>query len=169
MTDLPTLALSIRQPWAWAIIHAGKDIENRSWQAINHGLRQRGRIAVHAAKGMTRDEYDDASGFMQQVMAIECPPARDLLRGGIIGSVEVVDVVTDSDSPWFFGPRGLVLHSPRPCEFIPAAGALGYFKWIPAPWDITPKPARWMLPAVQKAEAEKAQAETDGDLFSCRN
>ncbi len=29
MTE-PMLALSIRQPWAWAIIHAGKDVENRS-------------------------------------------------------------------------------------------------------------------------------------------
>ncbi len=26
----PMLALSIRQPWAWAVIHAGKDVENRS-------------------------------------------------------------------------------------------------------------------------------------------
>ena len=57
---LPPLALSVRQPWAWAIIHAGKDVENRSWQAVNHGLRRRGRIAIHAAKGLTRDEYDDA-------------------------------------------------------------------------------------------------------------
>ena len=24
-------ALTIKQPWAWAIIHAGKDIENRDW------------------------------------------------------------------------------------------------------------------------------------------
>ena len=23
------LAVSIRQPWAWAVIHAGKDVENR--------------------------------------------------------------------------------------------------------------------------------------------
>lgn len=26
MTDLPPFALSIRQPWAWAIVNAGKDI-----------------------------------------------------------------------------------------------------------------------------------------------
>lgn len=52
MSDLPTIALSVRQPWAWAIIYAGKDIENRSWQAVNRGLKQRGRVAIHAAKGM---------------------------------------------------------------------------------------------------------------------
>ena len=24
-------ALSLRQPWAWAVVHAGKSIENRRW------------------------------------------------------------------------------------------------------------------------------------------
>jgi len=27
-------ALSIKQPWVWAILHAGKDVEN----ALEHGL-----------------------------------------------------------------------------------------------------------------------------------
>jgi len=31
---LPSIALSVRQPWAWAIIHAGKPVENRSKLAI---------------------------------------------------------------------------------------------------------------------------------------
>jgi hypothetical protein len=144
--DLPDLALSVRQPWAWAIIHAGKDIENRSWQAVNHGLKWRGRIAVHAAKGMTRDEYNDGGDFMLS-LGIKCPPAVDLLRGGIIGSVEVIDVVSRSDSPWFFGPRGLVLRDPMPCEFIPCYGTLGYFEWRKGACGIVPvvKPAKWML------------------------
>ena len=25
-------ALSIRPPWAWAILHAAKDVENRTWK-----------------------------------------------------------------------------------------------------------------------------------------
>ena len=141
--DFPEIALSVRQPWAWAIIHAGKDIENRSWQAVNHGLRKRGRTAIHAAKGMTKDEYDDASDFIADCGFL-CPPARDLLRGGIIGSVEVIDVVSESNSPWFFGPRGLVLRDPRPCTFTPSIGALGYFKWAEADKSIVPQPAAWM-------------------------
>lgn len=36
--ELPETALSVRQPLAWAIIHCGKDIENRSWRALCHGL-----------------------------------------------------------------------------------------------------------------------------------
>lgn len=151
MTNLPVLALSVRQPWAWAIIHAGKDIENRSWQAVNHGLRQRGRIAIHAAKGMTREEYEDAAKFINGLGA-SCPLARDLLRGGIIGSVEVVDVVQESESPWFFGPRGLVFRDPQPCDFIPAKGELGYFRWAPADASSVPPPARWMLPTSPREE-----------------
>lgn len=164
MTDLPELALSVRQPWAWAIIYAGKDIENRSWQAVNHGLRVRGRIAIHAAKGMTQYEYDDAAGFMRQVCGVECPAPADLLRGGIIGSVEVVDVVKDSSSPWFMGPRGLVLADPQSCQFVAAVGALGYFKWKAAGPEIVPPPAKWMLPTATAPANAQPTADPESPL-----
>jgi ASCH domain len=35
-------ALSVRQPWAWAIISALKDIENRGWP-----IHYRGDILIH--------------------------------------------------------------------------------------------------------------------------
>ena len=143
MTLLPRLALSVRQPWAWAIIHAGKDIENRSWQAVNHGLKQRGRIAIHAAKGMTRDEYEGAAEYMRRI-GVKCPHPADLVRGCIIGSVEVVDVVKDSDSPWFMGPRGLVLRAPEPCEPVMSIGNLGYFNWKESEAMEAIEPAKWM-------------------------
>lgn len=146
MDSLPELALSVRQPWAWAIIYGGKDIENRSWQATNHGLTVRGRKAIHAAKGMTRDEYDDASTFIRRDMGIDCPDPAYLTRGAIIGSVDVVDVVKESESRWFFGPRGLVLRNPIPCKPIPCIGALGYFRWTEADPSVMPAPAKWMLP-----------------------
>lgn len=172
----PKLALSVRQPWAWAIIHAGKDIENRSWQAVNHGLRQRGRIAVHAAKGLAKTEYEDARDTINEILAaapdfgLRCPEARDLLRGGIIGTVGVVDVVTESDSDWFFGPRGLVLRNPLPLrDFIPAVGALGYFNWTPGDASIVPPPAKWMLPPGEPAAAPSPETRQSAppapDLF----
>jgi hypothetical protein len=125
-----------------------KDIENRSWQAVNHGLRKRGRVAIHASKGMTKEEYEDASEFIADIGFL-VPPARELLRGGIIGSVEVVDVVNESESPWFCGPRGLVLRDPKPCVFVPSVGALGYFRWKEAEQSIVPAPSAWMLPKRQ--------------------
>lgn len=145
-TTLPARALSVRQPWAWAIIFAGKDVENRSWQAVKHGLHVRGRIAIHAAKGMTRHEYESAADFMRTI-DVECPPARDLWRGMIIGFVDVVDVVTESASPWFFGPRGLVLENPESCLPTPVSGALGYFDWQSRRTTEFVQPAKWMLPA----------------------
>lgn len=164
MTDLPKIALSVRQPWAWAIVYASKDIENRSWQAVNHGLRKRGRIAVHASKGMTKEEYEEARGFIDR-LGYTTPDPHALFRGGIIGSVEVVDVVSDSDSPWFFGPRGLVLKDPRPCQFVPAQGALGYFEWSPAGPSTVPKPAAWMLPKPPKLTATVSRFNPEPMLF----
>jgi hypothetical protein len=173
VSDLPQLALSVRQPWAWAIIHAAKDIENRTWQAVNHGLKKRGRIAIHASKGMGKEEYEDARDFINEILAaspdfgMRCPAAIDLLRGGIVGSVDVVDVVTDSDSAWFCGPRGLVLRKPLSCEFVPSVGALGYFEWKPADRSVVPQPAKWMLPIEPKAEKAPPppRATTQGTLL----
>jgi len=30
-------ALMVRQPWAWAIIYSGKDVENRRWRTSYRG------------------------------------------------------------------------------------------------------------------------------------
>jgi hypothetical protein len=142
--EIPDIALSVRQPWAWAILHAGKDIENRSSAAVGKGSMVAGRrIAIHAAKGMTQDEYLEAARFMF-TLGVVCPPARELLRGGIIGSVRVIDIVRASESPWFFGPRGLVLKAPEACAFIPSVGALGFFRWKPKDGGAPEPPARWM-------------------------
>ena len=95
-------ALSIRQPWAWLIIHGGKDIENRCWPT-----KFRGRMLIHAAKGMTRAEHEDAIDFA--VGAIQARPKAgakmttlrdlgfafdDLQRGGIVGE-QRIDVLLE--------------------------------------------------------------------------
>lgn len=114
-------ALSIRQPWAWLIIHGGKDIENRTWHTSH-----RGRFLVHAAKGMTKDEYHFACGFAHG-LGVRIPPAKELLHGGIIGSVELVDSVNRHESPWYMGEKAFVLRDPDPLRFIPLNGKLGFF------------------------------------------
>lgn len=151
--QLPTKALSVRQPWAWAIIFAGKDIENRSWQAINHGLRVRGTIVLHAGKGMTKGEYEDAAEFMDSI-GIKCPLPADLWRGAVIGTVDVIDVVSASSSPWYFGPRGLVLTNPKPLFPVPVSGALGYFNWQERRTNSFPEAAKWMRPNQPKPDPQ---------------
>lgn len=118
------IALSIRQPWAWLIVHAGKDIENRTWPT-----RFRGRFLVHASKGMTHAEYEAACDhlWLHGGPAIEPPDFHALERGGIVGSVELVDCVRGSASPWFIGPFGFALRDPKPMTFVPLLGQLGFF------------------------------------------
>lgn len=127
-----SLVISVRQPWAWLIIHAGKDIENRDWKDWNPGLKVRGRVLIHASQGMTRMEYDDVREFfycdIDSPHGLTLPKFEALERGGIIGSVEIVDVVTMSNSPWFFGPKGLVLRDPQPLPFYRCKGQLGFFR-----------------------------------------
>jgi hypothetical protein len=147
--SLPARALSIRQPWAWAILHAGKDVENRGARAVTLGAMTTGPVAVHASKGMTRDEYEGAARFMASLGAV-CPPPDDLVRGAIVGAVHVTAIVEEWASPWFFGPRGLVLLAPTALATpIPVGGELGFFDWrknVGQPWSATaiaePKP--WM-------------------------
>lgn len=146
MADVPRLALSIRQPWAYAVAAGWKDIENRDWRKPNPGLHFRGRVAIHASRGMTRDEYEGARSTFRHC-GFEPPPAHELVRGAIIGTAEIVDMVKQSDSPWFFGRIGLVVANARLlAEPIPCSGALGFFEWRPG--GEIDKPAKWMVRAV---------------------
>lgn len=128
-------ALSIRQPWAWAILYAGKDVENRSWKPWNPDRKFRGQFIIHAGIGMTQMEYSDFQATMHDVSAVtpflrhqHIPPFDDLPRGGFVGIARVIDVVADSASPWFCGPIALRLADAKPLQrFIPFKGQLGFF------------------------------------------
>lgn len=120
--------LSVRQPWAWAIISGGKDVENRS-----RSSKFRGRLYVHASKAPAED-VDEMCEKAAEEKGVE--PARIRARyereealGKVIGSVEVVDVVTESDSRWFEENQfGFVLRKPRRlAEPISLSGGLGIF------------------------------------------
>ena len=117
------IALSIRQPWAWLIVNGHKDIENRSWPT-----KVRGTVLVHAGKRIDHEDYDECVDICIDIGA-ELPDKFDL--GGIVGSVEIVDCVAKSDSPWFFGAYGFVLRNAKPLPFRPCRGQLGFFEVAP--------------------------------------
>ena len=120
-------AISVRQPWAWLLIHGGKDIENRDWPT-----RFRGQIGIQAAKGMTLCEYWDAIDFVIRIdgpLALSIPAPEELVRGSIIGTMILRDCVTDSISPWFQGKYGFVMTNPEPCDPIAVRGALGIWEY----------------------------------------
>jgi hypothetical protein len=112
-------ALSIQQPWAYAILYCGKDIENRDWYTP-----VRGRILIHAGKKINLGDLY----YIEGNYGVTLPKAEDLQRGGIIGSVEIVDCVMKSDSKWFFGKYGFVLRNPIALPFTPYRGQLGFFE-----------------------------------------
>ncbi|KAF1072667.1 MAG: hypothetical protein GAK45_00102 [Pseudomonas citronellolis] len=114
-------ALSIRQPWAWLIVNGHKPIENRDW-----ATHFRGRVLIHASKGMTHDEYQDARDLALE-QGINIPQPHELERGGIVGEAYVYGCVNHSRSPWFFGKFGFELADAKPLPFQPIKGRLGFF------------------------------------------
>jgi len=141
---IPPFAISVRQPWAWAIIHAGKDVENRVKRAITLGRMDRHpELAIHAATGMTRDEYESARDFMASI-GVDCPRPDKLVRGAIIGSVTIQGITKNSPSKWFFGPWALMLIRPLPTDPVPCVGHLGAFEWERGYTDEVREPLPWM-------------------------
>jgi len=118
-------ALSIKQPWVWAILHAGKDVENRSWQRSH-----RGWLALHASGQPRRGAV--------MPRGIHCPELKTLDYSAICGVARVVDMRTTSRSKWMYRPDdgsinyGWILAEvtalPKP---IACKGALGL--WTVAP------------------------------------
>ena len=112
-------ALSLMQPWPWAIFYLGKDIENRG-----KATRIRGRILIHASK-----TYDhEGAKWIEKQFGIKAPGPTRLPMGGIVGSVEITDCVEKSDSKWFVGPKGYVLKNAKESKFIPYRGMPGFFE-----------------------------------------
>ncbi len=110
-------ALSVRQPWAWLIVHGFKDIENRTWRT-----GYRGPVLIHAGKKV---DVEAIELIREQFPEIELP--LDFETGGIVGASWIEDCVESSTSPWFCGPCGFVLSMASPCEFVPYRGQLGFF------------------------------------------
>ena len=115
-----------------AIIHSGKDIENRVWTTT-----YRGPLLIHAAKPLTKPAYADFLLACKEEgrRVVDIPAHHELLRqtGGIVGIVDLVDVVEKSRSKWFCGPYAFVLKNPKPLPFRPMPGKLGLF-------DVSPRP-----------------------------
>jgi hypothetical protein len=120
-------ALSLSQPWCWAVLHAGKHVENRSWQPPLDMIDQ--QIALHAAKSWDGSAVTffidlDLHGFPSE--------RRDYPVSAIVGLATIDRIVTKPDTlpddqrRWFFGEYGWVIRNvlslPRP---VPCRGFQG--------------------------------------------
>jgi ASCH domain len=116
-------ALSVRQPWAHSIIHLGKDVENRTWRT-----HYRGPLLIHASSRECLDGW-----CWLGARGIYLPVDVELPMGGVVGQVDLVDVIEDSDSPWAMEDYWhWVLQNPRPLPFRVCKGRLGLFSPDPS-------------------------------------
>jgi hypothetical protein len=130
--------LTVRQPWAHAIIFGGKDVENR---ARNIAGSYRGPVAIHAGR-TTATLASDQRRLLEQLGSLEeFFEGEDIIGGAILGVVDLIDVHTADDYEQTKNLRGLwptcsqwaervgfhlVLANPRPLTTpIPFKGALG--------------------------------------------
>ena len=145
-------AITVRQPWAWQIIHQGKNVENRT---RNIAGKYRGPVAIHA--GLQPDKEALRRLPKRAPEWVTAPRVFDY--GVILGVVDLVDVhyahscLTRRDGLALVGPAEpccgqwaqrdvyhLVLANARPISKnpvadpgIPCRGALGL--WTP-PADV---------------------------------
>ena len=121
-------ALTIYQPWAWAIMEGPKRFENRSWYS-----RHRGPLLIHAGKSR---KSLGAIQFLRDA-GHQCPDESDLVFGAILGVVGQVGCVRPSaaicegdifaEGPWCHVYR----HPRKLSEPVQYRGQQGYFQ-VPA-------------------------------------
>jgi hypothetical protein len=133
-------ALSIRQPWLWAILQADKRVENRDWA----GCEYRGPVLLHASKSCGKREFEDAVDAIEEMRAdlglgyLDVPPLQQLERGCLCGIARIVNATRHPeswpDSRWLVqsgfriaGALGLELADVRRLPPVPFKGALGFF------------------------------------------
>jgi len=131
--------LTVRQPWAWVIIHGGKSVENRT---RNIAGSYRGPVAIHAGLTEATEAYED--GMVREVLGRydDSWLMEEQLgqRGTIIGVVTLWAVHRDRDNGLCCPPDGsrnwamrdhwhLNVANPIPLATpIPAKGRLGLWR-----------------------------------------
>lgn len=124
-------ALSIRQPWAWAIVNGYKPVENRDTNFIGKFtgpvLIHAGRVAEPAHLPILRRMMAEEGHDPDDVPALEAMP-----RGGFVGRAVITGIVRHYNSAFFSGPFGIVLRGSQPMKLIAWPGQLGLFNVDPA-------------------------------------
>ncbi|MEO6951382.1 MAG: ASCH domain-containing protein [Polyangia bacterium] len=115
--------LSLHGPWAWAVLHAGQDVENRTW-----GTAYRGPLLLHASARPIRGErLEQCRAYIARCSGLPLDQVpTEFPSGEIVGMVELVDCSVELRSPWAArsGALSWQLASPRALR-PPIAGVRG--------------------------------------------
>lgn len=81
-------ALTLKPIWAWAVLNAGKRIENRSWPT-----KHRGTLYIHA--GCARVTPADRESLARRLASVGLayPDEATFPRGGLVAIVTLADCV----------------------------------------------------------------------------
>jgi len=116
-------ALSVKQPWAHAIVRGWKDVENRSRRT-----KHRGWLVIHASGSPNRQA--------RYPRRWKTPDVDTLPTSAIVGVAWLHYVVTPHRSPWYSeGNYAWVLNIKRACKLkkpILCKGKLGVWNVPPA-------------------------------------
>lgn len=142
---LPTHALSIQQPWASAIVHGPKRLENRTWMPVIQLRTGPFPIWIHASKAIQDIERWEHAGLDQ--FAADHPELgwwetdarwKTAPTSVILGAVVVDRVIGEHDpvppdqQVWWAGPLAWVLRDVVALsEPVRASGRLSL--WRPTP------------------------------------
>lgn len=127
-------ALTVSQPWAYAILH-GKDVENRDWRSFP-AAHLGTVIALHAGRPRTRGDYDSDRAEIQRMSGgrILVPTLEELPVKAVVGTFRVRAARQHVDSPWRAQGTllGLLLDDVRAfAEPVEVNGQLGLWE-VPA-------------------------------------
>lgn len=116
--------LSVRQPFAAAIVLGWKPFENRPQRR-----KYRGPLLIQAGSAPAED-YDECCSMVERISGRKLP--EEIRFGGLVGAVDLVgcaDPLRYDDGRWrFAGQYGLELERAVTLPFRPLKGALGLFK-----------------------------------------
>ncbi len=100
-------AITLWQPWAWAVAHAGKGVENRTWSPPQYLVGK--WLAIHAGL-----QLDDSAVDCLFDEGFQVPPTLD--HGAVVAVARLGSITTERppvDDPqhrWWFGPKAWMLH-----------------------------------------------------------
>lgn len=117
------LALTIRQPYAWAIVSGHKKVENRTWIPPRAFVGE--WLLIHAGKTIDVQAVGEVREHMRTIDMLINPDA-DLVTGAVVGAARYVGTATEDpglrvpgvevenpeehlSSHWYSGPFGWVL------------------------------------------------------------
>lgn len=109
-------AITLKQPWAYYILHRGKDVENRTWKLPESHKNE--FIALHAGRTFDID-------YCPSFIALD-----ENQFSAILGFIKFSDCITNSTSEWAIKGQyhWIISEVIRLKHPIPCKGALGFWR-----------------------------------------